>query len=169
MMYTDTSDGDTYRFALTPQLPPLEVNVKLNTKQFMTTVQGGYRIIDTPTFTFDALGGIRLWHISNEITASALGRSLRYDEGFGWIDPVVGARLFFNLTDRFSVQAQADIGGFGLNSDLTWSVLATANYILNESLSFSAGYKIVDTDYEKDNHVYDIRLSGPVLGLTYRF
>tara|TARA_B100001778_G_scaffold318640_1_gene307384 strand:- start:1533 stop:2333 length:801 start_codon:yes stop_codon:yes gene_type:complete len=169
MMYTDTSDEDTYRFPGTSQLPPFEATGKLNTRQFMATVQGGYRVLDTPTFTFDALAGIRLWHISNEITASGLGRSISYDESFGWVDPVVGARAFFNVTDRLSVQAQADIGGFDVNSDLTWSFLSTVNYTFTEHLSFSAGYKIVDTDYEKDGHVYDTRLSGPVLGVTYRF
>ncbi|PRX10235.1 UNVERIFIED_ORG: hypothetical protein BCL66_10426 [Martelella mediterranea] len=169
MMYTDTSDENTYRFPGTTLLPPFEATGKLNTRQFMATVQGGYRVVDTPAFTFDALAGLRLWHISNEITASGLGRSVSYDESFGWVDPVVGARVFFNLTDRLSVQAQADIGGFDANSDLTWSFLSTANYTLSEHLSFSAGYKIVDTDYEKDGHVYDTRLSGPVVGITYRF
>jgi len=169
MMYTDTSDENTYWFPGTSLLPPFEANGKLNTKQFMATVQGGYRVVDTPAFTLDALAGIRLWHISNEITASGLGRSVSYDESFGWVDPVVGARVFFNLTDRLSVQAQGDIGGFDVNSDLTWSFLSTANYTFTEHLSLSAGYKIVDTDYEKDGHVYDTRLSGPVVGLTYRF
>ena len=53
--------------------------------------------------------------------------------------------------------------------NLTWSFLSTANYTFTEHLSFSAGYKIVDTDYEKDGHVYDTKLSGLVVGLTYRF
>tara|TARA_B100000614_G_scaffold28003_1_gene21805 strand:- start:1380 stop:1727 length:348 start_codon:yes stop_codon:yes gene_type:complete len=75
-------------------------------------------------------------------------RSVGYDESFGWADPIVGARVFFNLT---------------------WSFLSTANYTFTEHLSFSAGYKIVDTDYEKDGHVYDTKLSGLVVGLTYRF
>lgn len=168
-MYTDTSDSKTYRFPGTSQLPPVNVTGSLDTKQFMATLQGGYRVLETPEFTLDALGGIRLWHISNEITASGLGRSESYQESFSWVDPVIGARLFVNITDKLSVQAQGDIGGFGAGSDMTWSVLSTVNYILTDHLSVSAGYKLLDVDYKHNGHVYDTRFSGPVLGVTYRF
>ncbi len=65
--------------------------------------------------------------------------------------------------------AQADIGGFGVGSDLTWSILGTVNYILTDNWSVSAGYKHLSVDYDGDGYVFDVDLSGPVLGLTYRF
>ncbi|MCP6559458.1 hypothetical protein NL501_30000, partial [Klebsiella pneumoniae] len=81
-------------------------------------------------FTLDALGGIRFWHISNDVTVSALGLTRSYGESFNWVDPVVGTRALLRLTDKLSLQAQADIGGFGAGSELTWSVLGTVNYLL---------------------------------------
>lgn len=169
MMYTDTTDSDTFRFPGTAQLPAIDVSGHIDTKQFMGTLLGGYRVLDMSDITLDALGGIRLWHISNKITASGLGRSESYHESFSWVDPVIGTRLFVNLTNRLSLQAQADIGGFAAGSDLTWSVFSTINYILTDHFSFSAGYKLLDVDYKHDGHVYDTRFSGPILGLTYRF
>jgi hypothetical protein len=91
------------------------------------------------------------------------------DESFGWVDPLLGARAFYRLSDTLSVQAQADVGGFGVGSDITWSFLATGNYILTENLSVSAGYKVLEVDYSDDGYVFDTRLSGPVLGATWRF
>jgi hypothetical protein len=135
----------------------------------MATLQGGYRVVDTPDFTLDALAGARFWHISNDVTVSALGVSRTYGESFGWVDPVVGLRAFLPLTDKLSVQAQADVGGFGAGSDITWSALATINYTFTDHLSVSAGYKVLDVDYDRGGHVFDTRLSGPVLGLTLRF
>jgi hypothetical protein len=85
------------------------------------------------------------------------------------VDPVIGARTFIPLSERFSVQAQADIGGFGVGAEFTWSAQATVNYIYNDRLSVSLGYKVLDVDYEDGGHVYDVRLSGPVMGATYRF
>ncbi len=82
---------------------------------------------------------------------------------------MIGARAFFRLTEDLSLQAQADIGGFGAGSDLTWSALATVNYIFTDHLSVSAGYKLLDVDYDHGGYVYDTRLSGPALGVTYRF
>ncbi|MDI6025404.1 hypothetical protein QBK99_04200 [Corticibacterium sp. UT-5YL-CI-8] len=171
IMYVDTTD--THAFGPLPALPlvPLGtlVNGSVDTKQFTATLQGGYRVLDAPDFTLDALAGVRFWHVSNDVTVSALGRSLTYGESFGWADPVVGARAFLRLTKKFSLQGQTDVGGFGAGSDLTWSVLATANYVVNDNISLSAGYKVLDVDYSHEGHVYDVRLNGPVIGATWRF
>lgn len=172
VMYVDTTDSHA-----TGPLPPLGVpfppgtviGADVDTKQFTATLQAGYRIVDTPDFTLDALAGARAWHISTDVTVSALGLSRSYGASFGWVDPIVGARAFYRMTEAFSLQAQADIGGFGAGSDLTWSVLATVNYAFTDHLSVSAGYKVLAVDYDHDGHVFDTRLSGPVLGMTYRF
>jgi len=66
------------------------------------------------------------------------------------------------------MQAQTDFGGFGVGAEHTWSLLATLNYAFSDHLSTSAGYKMLDVDYDKSGHVFDIRLSGLVAGLTYR-
>lgn len=182
VMYVDTTDSHGTGPLPALQIPGLGVTIppgasvdaKVDTKQFMATLQGGYRVLDTPQFTLDALAGARFWHISNDVTVTArhpaIGtRSASHGESFGWVDPVVGARAFLPLTEKLSFQAQADIGGFGAGSDLTWSALATVNYVFTDHLSASVGYKVLDVDYNHDGHVYDTQLSGPVLGMTWRF
>lgn len=180
IMYVDTTDSHGAGPLPTFQLPGgivvpagTSVDAKVDTKQFTATLQGGYRVVDTPGFTLDALAGARFWHISNDVTLTVgLGGgsvTRSYGENFGWVDPVIGARAFLPVTEKLSLQAQADIGGFGAGSKLTWSVLATANYVINEHFSASLGYKVLDVDYDHDGHVFDTRLSGPVLGMTYRF
>lgn len=182
VMYVDTSDHHGAGPLAAMQLPGLgvtipvgaQVNAKVETKQFMATVAGGYRVIDKPSFTLDMLGGVRYWHISNDVMVTAShpffgNRSGNYRESFNWLDPVLGMRAFVSLTDRASFQAQADIGGFGVGADFTWSTLATLNYSLNNHLSLSTGYKILSVDYDHASYVYDTVLSGPVLGVTWRF
>lgn len=112
---------------------------------------------------------MRYWHISNELTASAAGQTLTAKESFDWFDPLVGLRGFARINKDWSLQAQADIGGFGAGSDLTWSVLATANYIVTDSASISFGYRVLDVAYDHDGHVFDTRMQGPVIGATWRF
>jgi len=181
VMYVDTTDSHGTGPLPAMQIPGLgpippgaNVDATVDTKQFMATLQGGYRVIDRPGFTLDALGGVRFWHISNDVTVTAsvpgLGRqSASHEESFGWADPIVGLRAFLPLTEKLSFQAQADIGGFGAGSKLTWSAMATINYIVNGHLSASVGYKVLDVDYDHGGHVYDTQLSGPVIGITYRF
>ncbi len=181
MMYVDTTDSKAAGPLPALQIPGLPtlpagaaIDADVDTQEFMATLQAGYRLVDADGFSLDALAGARFWHISNEVAVTAshplIGSvSATHKESFGWIDPVIGARAFFGLTDKLSVQAQVDIGGFGAGSDLTWSALATVNYIFTDSLSVSAGYKVLDVDYSDDGYVFESRLSGPVMGLTYRF
>lgn len=181
MMYVDTTDSKAAGPLPALQIPGLPIlpagaaiDATVDTQEFMATLQAGYRIVDADGFSLDALAGARFWYISNEVAVTAshplIGSvSATHKESFGWIDPVIGARAFFSLTDKLSVQGQVDIGGFGAGSDLTWSALATLNYILTDTLSVSAGYKVLDVDYSDDGYVFDSQLSGPVMGLTYRF
>lgn len=180
IMYVDTTDGHNtgplpaFSIPGVGTIPPGgDIDVKVDTKQFTATLMGGYRVINTPQFTLDALGGARFWHISNDVkltgSLGGISGSVNYGESFGWIDPLVGLRAFLPLTERLSLQGQADIGGFGAGSDFTWSALATVNYVFSDRLSASVGYKVLDVDYDHGGHVYDTRLSGPVLGMTYRF
>ena len=172
LMYVSTRDGHAFG-----PLPPLPAPVppgtvlegQVDSRQFSATLQGGYRVVDTPDFTLDVLGGFRTWRLSNHVTVSALGVSRGYGERFDWVDPVVGVRAFKRLPGAWSLQGQVDVGGWGVGADSTWSALATANYSASDRVSVSAGYKVLDVDYDHDGHVYDARLKGPVFGLTYRF
>lgn len=180
LMYVDTSDSKSLGPLPSFTIPGVgtipaggTLEGRVDSKQFNATLMGGYRVVDTPEFTLDALAGARLWHISNDATITGslggLSGSVSYGESFGWLDPLIGARAFFSFTENLSAQVQADIGGFDAGSELTWSVLGTVNYTLSDSLSVSGGYKVLSVNYNDDGHVFDTRLSGPVLGMTYRF
>lgn len=182
MMYVDTSDAHARGPLSAFQIPGLGITIppgasidgKIDTTQFMATLLGGYRVLDTPEFTLDMSGGIRFWHISNSINVTtshpSTGRhSTSYSEDFGWVDPLIGTRVFFPLSNSWSLQSEADIGGFGVGSRLTWSVLANATYSFTDAVSASAGYKALKVNYDNHGHRYDTRLSGPVIGVTWRF
>lgn len=170
LMFVNTTDSKSGTLPALPGLSPgLPVRGDVDTKEFMLTLQGGYRFYDTPGLTLDGLAGARYWHISNELSVNALGQNRTFKESFDWVDPLLGLRGFARIDDRWSVQAQADIGGFGIGSDMTWSVLATVNYIVTDKASLSFGYRVLDVDYDKDGHVFDTRMQGPVIGATWRF
>jgi len=169
--YVDTKENKT--FGPLPGIGPLPPGIRavgrVDSKLFTATLLGGYRVVDTSDWTLDALAGLRFWHVSNKVRVSALEQSRSYKESFGWAEPVLGVRAFTNLSDQLSMQAQANIGGMGIGSRFAWSAQATMNYIINKNFSISAGYKVLDVNYNRNGHVYDTRLHGPVLGLTYRF
>lgn len=182
LMYVDTRDARASGPLSAFQIPGLGVTIpagasaegRVDSTQFMATLLGGYRVLDTPEFTLDMLTGMRFWHISNSISVTtshiSIGsHSASYSEDFGWIDPLIGTRIFVPLTDNWSLQSEADIGGFGAGSHFTGSILASATYTFTDTLSVSAGYKALKVDYDHNGHVYNTLLSGPVMGVTWRF
>jgi len=164
LMYVSTTDTKIVRGL--PLIGALKAD--LDSREFNTTLLAGYRVFDFPRFTIDLMAGARLWNVSNSVKIKA-PIVLSYSEKFGWTDPVVGIRAFYNFTDKVSAMAQADAGGMGVGSKFTWQALATLNYKINESFSASAGYKVLRVDYSSGGHVFDTTLHGPVIGATYRF
>ena len=169
LMYVNLSGADAVK-PLPNLAPGVELDAELDSVQFYAALQGGYRVIETPQFSLDALAGGRFWYISNDLTLRLENVGSRsFKEDFTWFDPLIGARAFYNITDKLSVMGQADIGGFGVGSEFTWSVLGTFNYVFNDNWSASVGYKHLSVDYDDDGHVFDVDMSGPVVGVTYRF
>jgi hypothetical protein len=120
----------------------------------------------TPTITFDALAGARLFHIDGDVDRDP-GPST--DGNQTWVDPVVGIRMLINVTPSLTFNVVADVGGFGLGSDLSWRLVAGAAWHLNRCVSLDLGWAVLDVDYEDGDFAYDVNQSGPYFGATFRF
>jgi len=157
-----STDGDTPG--------PLFGDVDVDTSTFFATVAGFYEVLPGERIRLDVLAGARVWYVDTEIDLSAgllPARSVEDDEV--WADPVVGLRWRGNLGRGFFLAGAADIGGFGVASDFTWGLLGTLGYQFNDWLSARAGYRRLEVDYEDDGFVWDVELSGPIVGATFRF
>jgi hypothetical protein len=76
------------------------------------------------------------------------------------------------LSDRWTFQGRADVGGFGVGSELTWNAALTFLYEATEKVTVGLGYRVMDIDYEEDGltgFVYDAQLPGALLGVGFRF
>lgn len=86
-----------------------------------------------------------------------------------WIDPIVGFRARYNFTDHLYAAAKADIGGFGIGSDLSWQAFGALGYQFNNHWSSELGYRYLSVDYAKDGFVYDAAMGGAFVGLKFTF
>jgi hypothetical protein len=145
VMYVDLSGNEVINF-----VPGLGATIDV--QGLSATLQAGYRVYEEPQVTFDVLGGVRGWFISTAVDVSFGGLSRSVKEDFGWVDPVIASRGLFKLTDKVSLMAYGDVGGFGAGPRFTWQVLAAVNYSFTNHLSVSGGYKILSTP----NHLADI-------------
>ena len=92
-----------------------------------------------------------------------------------WVDPFVGLRLRMDSGTGYQFYVRGDVGGFGAGSDFAWQAIAgiIGQCRCNENLSWTLGYRALDTDYSTGSGVnefaYDMLVHGPVIGSTYRF
>ena len=86
-----------------------------------------------------------------------------------YFDPFVGARVFQALSRQWGANFRADVGGFGIGSDLSWQVIATFGYNISEKNSILLGWRYYSQDYEKDDFEWEVAQSGPFLAWQTRF
>jgi hypothetical protein len=89
------------------------------------------------------------------------------------LDPVIGARWLWPLTDRWTFTLRGDFGGFGIGSELSWKVVAVADFRPWEHVSITAGVRGVGLDVRAgaglDRVDTDLDLWGPLVGLSFRW
>jgi hypothetical protein len=92
-----------------------------------------------------------------------------------WIDPIIGGRLIADLSDKLVLLCRLDVGGFGIGeaSEFTWNALAVLGYDLSERSRLWLGYRALGIDYEtgsgSEDLKFDLTISGPVVGVGFRF
>ena len=89
-----------------------------------------------------------------------------------WVDPLVGSRFGIDLSDRWSLTAEANVGGFGVGSDLAWNVQAFLGYqtsLFGVPTTLAAGYRALHQDYDHNDFKWDVTMHGPALGAVLRF
>jgi hypothetical protein len=164
-MKTKVEDAGTTGLDVTTRMWLLELGVQ-------------YRLLDTtsdrvPGLTVDLYGGAR--YTSLELGLDTQGvRSAKQDKS--WVDPIVGGRVGLHFSEHVFLLLGGDVGGFGVGSDLAWSVLGTLGYrweALGLEWTVLAGYKALGQDYTSGSGPrrfrWDTTLHGPILGLTLGF
>lgn len=121
----------------------------------------------------EPLAGIRYTHLRVELDGTGpRGNGRQVDQSEAWVDPIVGSRFILDLADNWTLSGEADIGGFGVGSDLAWNVQAFLGYktsLLGKPLTLAAGYRALSQDYEDGRFEWDVTTQGPILGVVLRF
>ena len=119
-------------------------------------------------FSSEAYAGARAYWL--KVDAQAVGGALTARDSDFWVDLMLGMNANLHLTRKLALQAEGDVGGFGVGSELAWWLSARLDYRFTSWFSMSLGYQWLDIDYRGDRGLdVDIRLSGPTLALNFWF
>ena len=161
-MLTDLSFGNT---------TPGPANSGLNTAMKTQIFNGyaSYRVYQAPTVNLDLAAGFRWFSTKTDMTLLPGRLPIRtINTNENWVDPVIGVRTQFEMSEKWSGTVFADYGGFSSDSE-TWQVLATADYKITEKWVARVGYRHISIDHDLNGTPFSFDQSGPMLGVAYRF
>ena len=133
----------------------------------------------TPTVTVDTYAGLRYTYLDLKLDFKGIFRNRVNDvsDHKSWVEPLVGARTIWGLSERWTVTLAGDIGGFGMGSDFAWDAFGLIGYRFGlfgeDNARVLAGYRALSQDYTdgsgRDKFKWDITMYGPILGLDIGF
>ena len=190
---------DRRRQSLSKQVGPIlvtaDATINVNMRMLLTEFGVDYELFEVPLsedqgrkLRFDVRAGGRYIYMKGEVGIAIQGAAqigpgdamvpiggLAVDSGGSrqWIEPLVGAGVSLDLSDRLTLMARGDIGGFGIGSDLTWQVVGGVEWKLCNWASIFAGYRLLDIDFEEgsgaEKFAFDVQMRGPYLAAIFSF
>ena len=126
----------------------------------------------TGRLTFEPLvGGRFIW-----VHASLGGANRKVSDSGSVIDPMIGGRIAYHITDTVALWFRGDVAGFGISDNqtkLTYNLIAGVEWRFRPGASAVAGWRYMNIDLETGSGSRtlnaDLQLSGPVLALNLLF
>jgi hypothetical protein len=147
-----------------------ERTIDLNLEASVLGVAGSYQLVKTPDASLDFTFGGRYFGLSTDI---APRRVQAFHASYSWVDPVIGLTGAVKLSKAWTLGYRADLGGFGVGSDLTWSGALTFDAQVSKTVSITFGYVALYNDYTTGSgpreFKYDATLMGPALGVAWKW
>ena len=126
-------------------------------------------------FAFDAIVGIRIYALRQEIDISSNLGTSRNVEGSGTlVQPLVSGRLRWNLSPKLAGWVRGDLAGLGIGGTLMAATFTGGlDWVVAGDTSLLLAYRFSSLQYNTDVGGENLELSllfhGPYLGVVFRF
>jgi len=133
----------------------------------------------TPSVTVDTYFGARYTYLDLKLDFKGVYQGLvnNVNQDKSWVEPLVGVRTIWDLSERWTATLAGDIGGVAFGSDFAWDAFGLIGYRFDlfgeDNASAFAGYRALSQDYTdgsgNDKFEWDVTLYGPIVGLAITF
>jgi len=180
-IYMDVGDSQTGTRKATIGRRALPVNasanIDLDLETLIWTLAGYYRVLDQPGMTLDVVAGARYFDAETKVDWVVTGnvgsipvpdRTGSVKESFKNWDALIGlrGRFAFCAQNAWFVPYYVDVGAG--DSDLTWQGMAGLGYAFHWG-EIEAAWRYLYYNLPSDKAIEDMNLSGPVIGVTFRW
>ncbi|MGI9416166.1 MAG: hypothetical protein ACR2PM_21020 [Hyphomicrobiales bacterium] len=124
--------------------------------QKITTLAGSFRLYETSDGYLDLLAGARIWDINQDVGLDLGIVGLTVSEGSKWVDPLVGGKGRYNLSENFYISGWAMVGGVVTGSEFMWDVWGNVGYQVAGWLDAFVGFRAMGTDYDSGGIDWDV-------------
>ena len=162
LQYLNLSDDANAAFG-----PGIPVTVDADVDGLVFTGALGYDLARTESNRVTPFAGFRYLDLGATVNLAVGGGSARVTGDRTNFDGIVGLRGGTKLSDRWWLSYYADIGTG--DSDITWQVAGTFDYRLNDTWTFSAGYRHLAWEFDDPVVLRDVAFSGPIFGARMKF
>lgn len=138
---------------------------KIDSSVFVGTLAGGYRVVDQGPLFVDIVAGARLVSLDVDLELEGPLTTREADESKSSIAPLIGGRVRVPLGRDFGVALYGDVG----TGTVEWQMIGTVQWDISRHWRLAAGYRHMAIDYDKNDLHFDVALSGPIVGVSYRF
>jgi hypothetical protein len=167
--------GANTHFNVLPGSPFGGVNAGLTLGQTILTGYGGVKIpFGSPTFSLYGIVGFRFSNLNQSLGLSVpvAGFAQNYSLTKNWADPIFGLVLRNRFDDKWFVDGELDLGGYG--GSVTWQAFGAVGYNWTPSISSTVGFRalyLYDQQYNDFGGSFRIHetLYGPQTTITYKF
>lgn len=146
---------------------PVHASVDLDLSAWVLSGLVGYDVVQSEKVTLAVVGGARYAMIDVDVDLSLMGlQGSGRSDSEGLLDGVVGVRGFISLSEHWYLPYYADVGAGG--SDLTWQALGGIGYQFGWG-DIKLVYRYLSYDMDDGGLLKDLSVSGPALGIGFRF
>lgn len=132
------------------------------------TAAVGYRILDRDRLFIDLLVGARYTGLDVKLKLEGPLQTRESEASPSSVAPLFGARAQVPLSHNISFVLYGDAGGLG-GADIKWQVAGTMQWGISTHWRLIGGYRHMAIHHDKPDFEFDVGLSGPLLGVSYRF
>lgn len=150
---------------------PVDLYTDVSLKAWIVTPKVYYNLIKTERFNMNILTGARYLYMDVDVKADISGDSISEralsasDSGSVW-DGIFGIAGQVTLNEKWYMPYYLDIGTG--DSDLTYNLFGGVGYRFS-SFNLVAGWRYLRWNFEDNSALENLYVSGPIVGITYRF
>ncbi|TRX55770.1 DUF481 domain-containing protein [Thalassomonas sp. M1454] len=162
LMYSEVTylvASDDYR--VTGPRGNLSTTVAIDIDGYVVDLGAGYRLVEQDKFELYGYGGVRFMEVMVDLGPVSTGDD--------WVEPQVGLHAKYTMNDTFALQGRVEAGGFGVGSEESYMANLTLNHKINDKWALKYFYRYMKVDYADNDFVYDLEITGPGAGVSYKF